>query len=134
MQVLHNERGFTVVEIIVVVFMFAGSIITLTSLFSYVQYSQRQVQYLDIATRAARSEVEYLRNGQYSTLTVGTPLSFTSRLPSALPAGSTGTVTTTIPSGAHDVKKIDVKVTWRTGSIDTSTTLSALIGASGLTE
>ena len=128
------QQGFTIVEIVVVMFMFAMSVIMLSSLFSYMQYAQRDVQYLDIGTRAARAQVEYLRNGKYATLTPGTAVNFTSRLPSTLPNGSTGIVVVSIPDGMAGMKKVDVKVEWPVGSTTKSTTLSALIGASGLTE
>lgn len=129
-----RQQGFTIVEILVVIFMFSASIITLSSLFSYIQYAQRDVQYLDIATRAARAQVEYLRNGKYATLTPGTPVNFTSSLPSTLPGESTGVVTVSIPSGMYGLKKLDVKVEWPVGGATKSTTLTALIGASGMTE
>ena len=133
----QRQQGFTLVEILVVMFMFSAAIITMSSLFSYIQYAQRAVQYLDIATRAARAQVEYLRNGRYSTLSSGTPVDFTSTLPSALPNGSTGVVTVSNAPGISGVKKLDVKVEWPVngnGATRKSTTLTALIGASGLTQ
>lgn len=130
----EQQQGFTIVEILVVIFMFSAAIITLSSLFSYIQYAQRDVQYLDIATRAARAQVEYLRNGKYNTLTTGTPVNFSSSLPSTLPSGSTGVVNVSTPSGMSGLKQLDVKVEWPVGGITKSTTLTALIGASGLTE
>ncbi|OGL22184.1 hypothetical protein A2707_02505 [Candidatus Saccharibacteria bacterium RIFCSPHIGHO2_01_FULL_45_15] len=130
----NNIQGFTIVEILVVIFMFSTAIITLSSLFSYIQYAQRDVQYLDIASRAARAQVEYLRNGKYSTLSAGTPVNFTSSLPTTLPSGSSGVVTVSIPTGMTGIKRLDVRVEWPVGNVTKSTTLTALIGASGLTE
>lgn len=133
----QRQQGFTLVEILVVMFMFSAAIITMSSLFSYIQYAQRDVQYLDIATRAARAQVEYLRNGRYSTLSVGTPVNFTSSLPDTLPNGSTGVVTVSNSAGMPGVKKLDVKVEWPINGNETakkSTTLTAIVGASGLTQ
>ncbi|RYX78602.1 prepilin-type N-terminal cleavage/methylation domain-containing protein [bacterium] len=133
----QRQQGFTLVEILVVMFMFSAAIITLSGLFSYIQYAQRDVQYLDIATRAARAQVEYLRNGKYSTLSTGTPVNFTPSLPDTLPNGSTGVVTVSNAPGISGVKKLDVKVEWPVngnGATRKSTTLTALIGASGLTQ
>ncbi|RYF29091.1 MAG: type II secretion system protein [Chloroflexi bacterium] len=133
-SLIVRYNGFTIVELVVVIAMFGMAAATLTSLFSYMQYSQREVQYLSTATRAARSQIEILRNGQYASLDPATPIIFTSSLPASLPSGSTGRVDVTMPAGMSGLKKADVTVSWPVGSMTKSTTLTTLIGASGLTE
>lgn len=134
MKRTSRQNGFSIIELVVVIAIFGMAAATLTSLFSYMQYSQREVQYLSTATRAARTQIEVLRNGQYDILDPATPIIFTASLPSSLPSGSSGRADVTVPSGMAGLKKVDVTVTWPVGGMTKSTTLTTLIGASGLTE
>lgn len=108
--------------------------IALTSMalfFSTLDSTQRRSRYLDVATHAAKDQIEVLRNSNYALLAVPSTLSFSSSLPSDLPAGATGTVQLSDPS-LTGLKRADVTVSYMIGSQTQSVTLSALIGASGV--
>jgi prepilin-type N-terminal cleavage/methylation domain-containing protein len=121
----HNQGGFTIVEVMVVIVVFGIGLAALSSLFSSIQYSQRNILYMDIATQAARAEIERVRNAEFATITNGA--SFTSKLPSTLPTGSTGTVAVSTPTNVPTAKQLDVTVTYPIGSITKQVTISAII-------
>ena len=108
-----------------VIFVFAMGIIMLSTLMSSIQYAQRSGAYLEAASQAARVQLETIRNSQFSSITNGA--SFTSSLPSTLPAGSTGTVAVSVPANAPLSKQVDVTVSYPIGSLTKQVTLSAYI-------
>ncbi len=130
---LQPQTGFTVAEIIVVVAVFTTMMISLASFSSILQGVQRNGRYLDIATNAAKDEIETLRNSNYALLTPGQTIDITSSLPNTLPAGSTGSAAISDPALAN-LKRVDVTISYPSGTYPHTVKLSALIGASGLTQ
>jgi prepilin-type N-terminal cleavage/methylation domain-containing protein len=129
----HIGSGFTLVESIVVITVFAMTVAAMGSFSGILQASQRNARYLDIATNAAKDEIENLRNSNYALLNTGQTVDFTSSLPAGLPNGTTGTAAISDPS-LPNLKRADVTVTYTIGSTPHTVQLSALIGASGLTQ
>lgn len=121
------------VEIVVVIVMFSMAIFTMGTFIGTLQATQRNGQYLDIATNAAKDQVEQLRNSNYSLLIPGQVIDFTSSLPNTLPAGKTGTAVISDPSLAN-LKRVDITINYTVGSDPRTVKLSALLGESGLTK
>lgn len=125
-----NEAGFTLIELLVTMVVLGIVITSLAALFYTMQVTQVQSQRYDLAVRAARTEIEDLRNSGYDTLSPGTNIDFTSSLPSGLPAGKNGTVVVSQPTA--DLRRVDVTITYTDYGIAKTVTLSSDIGIIGL--
>lgn len=124
-----SQRGFTIVEVVVTIGVFGIGMVTLATLMASVQQSQRSARYLEVATQAARAKIEKIRNSEFDTITSGA--SFTSDLPAGLPAGSTGTVTVSVPANAPRSKHVDAKIVYPVGSLSKEVTISAYVDKPG---
>ena len=125
------QSGFTLVELVVTITLItivAGSI---TQLFVSVQRIQLQTSYQDIASHAAQTEIETLRNSSYNNLTPGQNIDFSTSLPSTLP-NKVGTVAVSQP--ADGLRRVDVSVSYRYINATRSIQLSSLIGVIGITK
>jgi prepilin-type N-terminal cleavage/methylation domain-containing protein len=118
----RHPDGFTIVEVLVTLALFAIAIAGLTMLMTSVQQSQRNSSYLEAATNAARQKLEHIRNSEFTTITDGAD--FTSELPDSLPSGK-GTVAVSIPPNAPLSKKFDVTVSYKVNAVPKSVTISA---------
>ena len=58
----YDQKGFTIVELLVAILIIGITTASISSLFISVQGVQRKSSYLDSATRAAQRQVESLRN------------------------------------------------------------------------
>jgi prepilin-type N-terminal cleavage/methylation domain-containing protein len=125
----RDERGFTLAELMVTIIVFGLVITGIGGLYYIMQVMEVRSQRLDLAMRAARTEIESLRNNGYSALTPGTNITFTSALPSALPQ-RTGTVVVSQP--VPDLRRVDVTVTYEDYGNTRSITLSSNIGVIGI--
>ncbi|MBH1956028.1 prepilin-type N-terminal cleavage/methylation domain-containing protein [Candidatus Saccharibacteria bacterium] len=101
----NQISGFTIVEVLVSIVVFAMLAVSITVLFSSMQASQRNAQYLSIATQEARARIEIMR-ADYSNLVNGTT---TFPLPDTLPAGSIGKVVVS-DAGVGEIKRLQVSV------------------------
>jgi prepilin-type N-terminal cleavage/methylation domain-containing protein len=124
-----DAGGFTLIELMVTVIVLGIVITSLGGLYYTMQVIQVQSQHLDIATRAADTEIEDLRNAGYDSLANGTT-SFTSSLPSDLPHGTTGTVVVSQP--ASGLKRVDVTIAYTDYGKAETVTLSSDIGILGI--
>ena len=129
---MKDQKGFTIVELLATVLVFGIVAVGLATLFYNLQYTQRQANYMDAATRAAQRQVEVLRNNSYNSLTVGQTINFTNDLPASLPKSKSGTVAVSEPSPG--IKRIDVNVTYTDAGRTQTINLSSLIGVIGLTQ
>ena len=126
----QQESGFTLVELIVTIVVLGIFITSLGGLYYIMQASSVKTQHLDMATRAARTEIEQLRNNGYGLLTPGSTIDFTSSLPSSLPSDRKGTVTISQP--ADDLRRVDVQVTYTDYGKTQKVILSSNIGVIGI--
>lgn len=128
----QQQRGFTIVELLVAIIIIGITVASISSLFISIQSVQRKTSYLDSATRAAQRQVESLRNDNYGSLSNGQTINFTSELPTSLPSNRSGTVTVSEPSA--DIKRVDVTVSYTDGGKQQIIKLSSLIGVIGITQ
>lgn len=129
-----DSQGFTLIEAVVTMVVFAVAAISITTLISGLQTADRYTRYVDTARAEAKDKIEFLRNSNYSLLTDGQEIDFSDELPSSLPGPRRGTVAVSTPTGLEDLKRLDVTVSYTVGNLERQVKLSALVGASGLTQ
>lgn len=125
-----REEGFTLVELLITIIVLGISIAGIGSLYYAMQNMQAQSLHLDLATRAARTEIEVLRNNSYNSLTPDSSIDFTSSLPSQLPPDKKGTVSVTQPVAG--LRQLDVKVTYTDFGKPETVQLTSDIGVIGI--
>ena len=126
----QNETGFTLVELLVTMVVLGIVITSLSGLYYLTQITEVRSQHYDIAVRAARTEIEDLRNNGYNSLTPGSNITFTSSLPSALPPNKTGTATISQP--LPELRRVDVTIAYTDYGKAQTVELSSDIGIIGL--
>jgi prepilin-type N-terminal cleavage/methylation domain-containing protein len=131
MNKFQNQIGFTIIELIVTIIVFGFVAAGLAEIFVSVTNVQRNANYLQIATTAAQSEVESLRNNNYDQIPNGN-INFTNHLPTNLPKPCSGTVVVSQP--ITDLKRVDVTVTYNQDGHNNSVVLSSLIGIIGISQ
>ncbi len=127
---IQRDDGFTLVELLVTIIVLGIVMVSLGGLYYTVQANEVKSQHFDLAVRAARTEVEDLRNNGYSSLTPGGTITFTSSLPTGLPSGKAGTVAISEPTPG--LRRVDVTVTYADYGQTQTITLSSDIGIVGL--
>lgn len=125
-----SARGFTLIELLITILVLGIVIGGLSGLYYSMQVMQVQSQHLDIATRAARTEIERLRNDGYSSLTPGDTINFTAKLPDELPPSRKGTVAISQPT--EGLRRIDVTITYQDYGKPQKVKLSSDIGVIGI--
>ena|SRR5665213_611926 len=125
-----DDQGFTLVELLVTIIVLGIVITSLGSLYYLMEITGVQGQHYDIAVRAARTEIEDLRNNGYNALTPGTNIDFTASLPSNLPKGITGRAAVSEP--LPGLRRVDVTVAYSDYGKQQTITLSSDIGVIGI--
>lgn len=127
---IRNQSGFTLVELLITIIVLGIVISSLGGLYYLMQITEVQSQHYDIAVRAARTEIEDLRNNGYNSLNPGSTIDFTSSLPAALPRNKTGTVAISQP--LPELRRVDVTIAYTDYGKSQTVTLSSEIGIIGL--
>ncbi len=127
-----NECGFTLIELLITIIVLGIVITTFAGMYYISQIAQIKTAHYDTAVRAARTEIEELRNEGYSSLTPGTTFSFTSALPSSLPSNKTGTVVVSEPF--QGLRRVDVTINYSEFGSTQTVTLSSEIGIIGISQ
>lgn len=122
---INKKAGFTLAELMVVITVFGIGILLLSRLIASIQYAQQNTTYLEEATRAAKTELESIRNSRFDSIADGAD--FSSSLPSTLPADSEGVVKVTRPATAPSSKRVEVIVTYKIGGLDKQVAITAYI-------
>ncbi len=125
-----SDHGFTLVELLVTVVVLGIAIIGIAELFYSMQVAQVQSQHLDLATRAARAEIEDLRNNGYNNLVASGNINFTAKLPSSLPPNRSGTVAVSQP--VIGLVQVDVTVSYTDYDKPQTVKLTSDIGVIGI--
>jgi prepilin-type N-terminal cleavage/methylation domain-containing protein len=126
----QRAGGFTLVELMVTIVVLGLVITGIAGMYYVMQVAEVRGQRLDLATRAARTQIEKLRNNGYNALTPGSTITFTSSLPAALPSGKTGTVVVSQP--LPELRRVDVTVQYTDYGKQQTVTLSSNIGVIGI--
>jgi prepilin-type N-terminal cleavage/methylation domain-containing protein len=129
---LVNEKGYSLVELVITIVVFGIITASVTNLFLTINQSQVRSNYLGTAARAAQREVESLRNNNYNSLTPGSSIDFTNQLPAILPPDKVGTAEVSEP--VSGLRRVDVTVTYTYQGKTQSVKLSSLIGVIGITQ
>jgi prepilin-type N-terminal cleavage/methylation domain-containing protein len=125
-------NGFTLIELLITIMVLGIIMVSLAGLYSVMQNASTKSQHYDLAVRAARTEIEDLRNTGYDTLAPGSTINFTSSLPSGLPANKSGTVAVSRPMPG--LRRVNVTVTYSDFGQQQTITLSSDIGIIGITQ
>ena len=125
-----NQLGFTLIELLITIMVLSIVITSLGDLYYLTQIAAVQSQHYDVAVRAARSEIEDLRNSGYDALTPGQNINFTSSLPTGLPSSATGTAAVSEP--VSGLRRIDVTITYKDYGKNQTIELSSDIGIIGI--
>lgn len=126
----HTQSGFTLIELIITMAITGMAVVSISTLYLNIQATQQRANWLESATRAGQTEVEVLRNNNYTNLTSGTDINFTSSLPANLPKQKTGVVHVSDPSPG--LKRIDVVITYKEGHYSRTVTFTSYIGVIGI--
>ena len=104
-----KQGGFTLIEVLITIFLLAVVLMTLVSVFIYGFTLLARTKHVNLAAQIAQEEVEFIRNKEFDDiLTLGT--SFTHE---SLSSFQNGQGTLTIEAGhGDDIKKLTVSVTW----------------------
>lgn len=129
-RVRARNDGFTLIELLVTIMVIGIVITSLAGLYYLMQANEVQSAHYDLAVRAARTEIEDLRNNGYDSLTPGSSINFTGNLPGALPSNKSGTVSISEPTPG--LRRVDVTVTYSDYGKSQTITLSSDIGIIGL--
>ena len=118
------------IELIVTIVVIGLIVLAVTSLYITINSTQRSARLLETATRAGEQQVESLRNNNYTLLTVGQTIDFTSQLPASLPTPRNAQVIVGEP--IPGVKRVDVTIQYRDTNRDRTVKFSSLIGQIGI--
>lgn len=129
---MKKQSGFTIVELIVTLVFLGFVVVGITQLYMSIQRIQERTAWLQIASHAAQTEIESLRNNNYSSLTGGQQIDFTSQLPSRLPNPKSALVAVSEPQAG--LKRVDVTVSYGDHGDTRHVTLSSLIGVIGISQ
>ncbi len=131
---MQKQTGFTIVEIMITIVFLGFAVASVTEIYLSIQNLQEQTAWLQIASHAAQTEVESLRNDNYNSLASGSTINFTSQLPTSLPQPCTGTVAISEPQGQPGLKRVDVTISYNDHGSQRQVELTSLIGIIGITQ
>lgn len=131
-SIVQKQRGFTIPELMVTIVFIGFAFIGITQLYLSIQRIQEQTSWLQSASHAAQTEVESLRNSNYSQLTVGQNIDFASQLPSTLPRPHSANVSISEPLAG--LKRVDVTVSYSDHGTQRQVELTSLIGIIGISQ
>jgi len=127
-----DERGFTIMELVVAMAFVGVVIVSLTDLFTALRQVNREANNYTIATQVAQQLLEQYRNTPFSSLAIGTinDSSYLSPYPSLLSPRS-ATVVISQP-GAAGIDQVDVTVSYKDRTGTKTVSFSTQISNHGL--
>lgn len=123
----RSERGFTLLEIIIAMFILTVALLSLVSVTVMVIKGNSLSKQMTTATTLARDKLEATKNQSYTNIAAGTE-SFD---PSGLAAGTFYTRTLVVNNNtpANNMKTVTVTVSWTWGILPRSVTLRTIMGS-----
>lgn len=128
----QKQAGFTIPELLVTIVFIGFAFVAITQLYLSIQRIQEQTSWLQSASHAAQTEVESLRNNNYSQLIAGQTIDFSPQLPTTLPGPRVGTVNISEPQAG--LKRVDVTVSYSDHGTPQQVELTSLIGIIGISQ
>lgn len=116
-----KEGGFSLIEVLITIFILGVVCITLISVFIYGFNLLQKTKKVAVATEVAQAEVERYRNMQYSAifaLGTGTPLALSTEgqailgNPVNFNSGQGSATLDTVVGGDDNIRKLTVQITW----------------------
>jgi type II secretory pathway pseudopilin PulG len=129
---MGKQNGFTIPELMVTIVFMGFAFIAVTQLYLSIQQVQEQTAYTQIASHAAQTEIESLRNTNYNSLTAGQNIDFSSSLPGNLPGPKSATAVVSAPMTG--LIRIDATVSYTDHGTQHQIELSSLIGIIGISQ
>jgi len=129
---MQDQAGFTIPELIVTIMFMGLAFIGITQLYLAIQRIQDRTAYVQIASHAAQTEIESLRNNNFNALTDGQNIDFSSALPGNLPGPKSGSVAVSEPMAG--LKRVDVTVSYTDHGGQQQVELTSLIGIIGISQ
>ena len=105
-----KQQGFTIVELLLAIAMFAIVVPALTVGITNLIVLNNRARDLALVNMLAQNKIEQLRSKGYNSVPTGT-VSFTSELPATLGSPSNATYTVTNPSGG--IKEIALSISYK---------------------
>lgn len=104
-----NRRGFSLIELLISLFILGIIIVTISSIFFYGFNSMNRTKQVALATQIAHEEMELIRNKKFDDILI-LGLNFTHDLFSELNNGEGAVIVQDGPGS--DIKKITIRVSW----------------------
>jgi len=125
MPSMMNKRGFTLIEVMIAIFLLAVALLGLVSVTTTVIKGNSFSETMTMATTLAKDKMEELKNTAYDNL--GNSTDYASSDGSTTIAGNAFyTRTATIGAEANNMKAISVTVTWNWLTLNHNVTLNTL--------
>lgn len=131
MIIRTNTRGFTIVELLVVIAVAGIMIGSLSGVVTTYVHTAQRGRYLNLANSYVEAKVEALRNAGYNSLNVGT-YNLAGELPAQLPPGRAATMV--VASLASGIKQADITVSYNDQGLNNSYSYTTYIGEVGVDE
>jgi len=129
---MNKRAGFTVVEVMITIVFLGFVVLGITQLYLSIERIQQKTTWLQIASHAAQTEIEALRNNNYNSLSDGQTIDFTSQLPATLPTPRSAKVLVSEPQSG--LIKVDVTVTYSDHGAPQNVKATSLIGVIGISQ
>lgn len=107
---LKNRRGFTLVEVLISVFVLAVAVAGTLLAFTKTNQMMTQLRELTVAEQCVKEEIESIRDMSYTAI-LGMGSTFTAAGFSSL-NNAAGTLTIDDPFGDPDIRRVTVTVAW----------------------
>lgn len=131
-----QEKGFTIIETLVAVGVFAISLLAITTLAASLQTAHQNNQYLALANTTAKAILEEKRNSQNTDLALGTQAVSAASLPTDLPYAN-AQLTVAQTDDVYGMRKLTAIVTYKIGGEsgdERQVRLTSYLGSFGLTQ
>lgn len=129
MLIRNDTRGFTIVELLVVIAVAGIMIGSLSEVVTTYVHTAQRGRYLSLANAYVEAKIEAMRNAGYNSLNVGT-YGLASELPAQLPPGRSATMTITNPYVG--IKQADITVSYNDQGLNNSYSYTTYIGELGV--